>query len=140
MPACGIMVKKRKGCRPLDLMRMTEEKIRRAYEEGQFENLPGYGKPLPKDPLSGVPEDLRMAYRILQNAGFSPEEANLKKELLSIEDLIKQSENEMEKEGLQKKLSEKLLAYNQMLSKKRIKTNSAMFKNYQDKIEKRLFD
>jgi hypothetical protein len=119
---------------------MTEDKIRKAYEEGQFENLPGYGKPLPKDPLSGVPEDLRMAYRILQNAGFSPEEANLKKELLSIEDLIKQSENEMEKEGLQKKLSEKLLAYNQMLSKKRIKTNSAIFKNYQDKIEKKLFD
>ncbi|SHF39651.1 protein of unknown function [Heyndrickxia coagulans DSM 1 = ATCC 7050] len=132
--------KKAKGVPTLDFMRMTEEKIRRAYEEGQFENLPGYGKPLPKDPLSGVPEDLRMAYRILQNAGFSPEEANLKKELLSIEDLIKQSENEMEKEGLQKKLSEKLLAYNQMLSKKRIKTNSAMFKNYQDKIEKRLFD
>ncbi|AWP38133.1 DUF1992 domain-containing protein [Heyndrickxia coagulans] len=124
----------------MDFIRMTEDKIRKAYEEGQFENLPGYGKPLPKDPLSSVPEDLRMAYRILQNAGFSPEEANLKKELLSIEDLIKQSENEIEKEGLQKKLSEKLLAYNQMLSKKRIKTNSAIFKNYQDKIEKKLFD
>ncbi|GER68474.1 hypothetical protein BpJC4_29450 [Weizmannia acidilactici] len=124
----------------MDFTRITEEKIRKAYEEEKFENLPGFGKPLPKDPLSGVPEELRMAYHILQNAGFSPEEANLKKELMTIENLIKQSENELEKEGLEKKLSEKLLTYNRLLSKKRIKTNSAIFKNYREKIEKKLFD
>ncbi|WP_018663831.1 DUF1992 domain-containing protein [Heyndrickxia acidiproducens] len=124
----------------MDFMRIAEERIRKAYKDGEFDHLPGYGKPLPKDITSGVPDELKMAYHIMKNAGFSPEEANLKKELMTIDDLIKQSENELEKEELKKKLNEKMLTYNQLLSKKRIKTNAAVFKNYQQKIEKKLFD
>ncbi len=119
---------------------ISEDKIRKAYENGEFDNLPGKGKPLPPDKLKGIPDDLKMAYRVLHNAGFSPEEMNAKKELMTIEDLIRHSEDELETEELKKQLSEKLLKYNSMLSKKGIKTNSSVFKRYEHKIEKRFFD
>lgn len=80
-----------------------------------------------------------MAYRVLKNAGFSPEEMDVKKEIMSIEDLIRHSEDELESEELKKKLNEKLLKYNGLLAKKGIKTNSSVFKKYQQKIEKRFF-
>ncbi|MFS0645992.1 DUF1992 domain-containing protein [Siminovitchia sp. 179-K 8D1 HS] len=119
--------------------RISEEKIRKAYEEGEFDRLPGFGKPLREDDLEGIPKELRMAYRVLKNAGFSPEEMDVKKEIMSIEDLIRHSEDELESEELKKKLNEKLLKYNGLLAKKGIKTNSSVFKKYQQKIEKRFF-
>ncbi|MBP1917084.1 hypothetical protein J2Z23_004069 [Lederbergia galactosidilyticus] len=114
---------------------MTEEKIRKAYEEGAFDHLPGAGKPLPPDPLKGIPDDLKMAYRMMKNAGFSPDEMDVKKEIMSIEDLIRHSENKMEKEDLGNQLNQKLLEYNRLMSKKRKKTNSSVFRKYQDEIE-----
>jgi hypothetical protein len=54
---------------------LAEQKISEAVSRGEFDHLPGAGKPLDleDDPL--VPEDLRVAYRILKNAGFSAGEA-----------------------------------------------------------------
>ena len=121
----------------MDFFRLSEERIKQAQKNGEFDNLPGMGKPLPKDDLAGVPEELRMVYRLMKNAGYSPEEANLKQELMTIEDLIKHAKDETEKEGLKNQLTQKLLNYNQMLSKKRINTNSSVFKNYEQKIEKK---
>jgi len=53
---------------------IAERKIAEAAAQGEFDNLPGAGKPLDleEDPL--VPEDQRMANRILRNAGFAPRE------------------------------------------------------------------
>lgn len=116
---------------------ISEEKIRKAYEEGEFDRLPGFGKPLPDENLEGIPKELRMAYRVMKNAGFSPQDMEIKKELMTIEDLIRRSEDELEIEQLKKKLNEKLLNYNSLLAKKRIKTNSSVFKKYEQKIEKR---
>lgn len=119
--------------------RLSEERIRKAYEEGEFEQLPGLGKPLPKDSLEGIPEELKMAYRLMKNAGFTPDEMTIKNEMLTIEDLIRRSEDELEKEELRKKLNAKLLQYNGLLAKKRVKTNSSVFKQYENKIEKKFF-
>lgn len=118
---------------------ISEEKIRKAYEEGEFDELPSFGKPLPEENLEGIPKELRMAYRVMKNAGFSPDEMDVKKELMTIEDLIRRSEDELEIEQLRKKLNEKLLNYNSLLAKKRIKTNSSVFKKYEHKIEKKFF-
>ena len=48
-------------------------------DNGAFEGLSGFGKPLPKDDAAHVPEELRMGYRIMKNAGFAGEETALKK-------------------------------------------------------------
>ncbi|HYK72215.1 MAG TPA: DUF1992 domain-containing protein [Pseudoneobacillus sp.] len=118
---------------------IAEQQIKKAYENGEFDNLPGLGKPLDLEDLSGVPEDLRMAYRLLKNAGYSPEENKLKQEMMSIEGLIRNCEDPVEKDKLQKNLNEKLLRFNQAMSKRGVKTNSSLFKNYEQKIEKKLF-
>ena len=58
----------------LTLELIAERKIAEAAAQGEFDALPGAGKPLDleEDPL--VPEDQRMANRILRNAGFAPRE------------------------------------------------------------------
>ncbi len=118
---------------------LSEERIKKAYKNGEFDNLPGYGKPLPPDDSSSVPENLRMAYRIMKNAGFTEEENQVKKEMMTIEDLMKKCEDQEEKKVLQKKLNEKMLRYNSMMSKRRQNTNSSLFKNYEEKINNKLF-
>ena len=49
-----------------------DEQIRRAQEQGQFENLPGRGKPLDlvPNPHAG---DWELAFKILRDAGCAPE-------------------------------------------------------------------
>ncbi len=43
--------------------------IRKAIEEGQFDNLPGHGRPLNLHEDSHTPYELRGAYRIMRQAG-----------------------------------------------------------------------
>jgi len=64
---------------------LAEERILAAMQRGDFEDLPGTGKPLPDEDLSMVPEELRMAYRILKNAGFAPPEMDLRRQINRLE-------------------------------------------------------
>lgn len=49
----------------------VERTIRQAIEEGQFEDLPGKGKPLKLDQNPYEDPEWRLAYRVLRNGGFS---------------------------------------------------------------------
>lgn len=51
---------------------LVERRIRDAMRRGEFDGLPGEGSPLPPEDDALVPEDLRVAWRILKNAGFVP--------------------------------------------------------------------
>lgn len=68
----------------------AERKILEAQRKGEFDNLPGAGSPLTLDDDSGVPKELRMAYRILKNAGYVPAELQDRKEALDLQLLLKQ--------------------------------------------------
>ncbi|MDR2140744.1 MAG: DUF1992 domain-containing protein [Deltaproteobacteria bacterium] len=50
---------------------VAERKIQEAMAEGQFDNLPGRGQPQNLEDLSGLPEDLRLAYIVLKNSGYT---------------------------------------------------------------------
>ena len=52
---------------------LVDARIEEARLRGEFDNLPGAGKPLPEEDMS-VPEELRLAHRILKNAGVLPPE------------------------------------------------------------------
>ena len=56
------------------LEHIAERKIVAAIERGELSDLPGQGAPLALDDDALIPETLRMAYRILRNAGFVPPE------------------------------------------------------------------
>ena len=68
--------------------RLVEERIRRAQQEGAFENLPGSGKPLRLEAEQDVPAELRLAYKILKNARCLPPEVELRREILSLQSLL----------------------------------------------------
>lgn len=68
---------------------IVEERIKKAQQNGEFDDLPGSGKPLNLDADQHIPEDLRLPYKILKNADCLPEEVALKKEILRTEDLLR---------------------------------------------------
>ena len=67
---------------------IAEKKIAEAIARGELDDLPGAGKPLELDDDANVPEDLRVAYRILKNAGFAPPEVESLREIGELERLV----------------------------------------------------
>ena len=67
---------------------VIEAKIAEAQRDGAFDDLPGAGKPLALGDDRLVPEELRMACRILKNAGFVPPEIEDRKEAANLRQLI----------------------------------------------------
>ena len=51
---------------------LTEKSIREAIEKGDFDNLPGKGRPLDLSENPFEDPDLRTVHRLLRNAGFAP--------------------------------------------------------------------
>ena len=76
---------------------IAEERIQAAVRNGEFDNLPGAGKPLDltEDPL--IPEDLRLAYRILRNSGYVPPEIEARKEAANLRLLIRAATDDGER-------------------------------------------
>jgi hypothetical protein len=66
---------------------LVEQKLLEAVSRGEFDDLPGAGRPLDLDDDPLVPEDLRLAYRILKNAGFVPPEVQTLNEIAALERL-----------------------------------------------------
>lgn len=93
---------------------IAEERIREAMEKGLFDNLPGSGRPLKLDDDSRVPEDLRVAYRILKNSGHLPPELELRKEIVTLQRLIEGLEEGEERRKRLKELNLKILRFNIM--------------------------
>ncbi|MBO9451502.1 DUF1992 domain-containing protein [Tropicibacter sp. R16_0] len=61
---------------------LIERQIKKAQAEGQLDNLPGAGKPLPdRSGEAGGDAALNTAHRIMAQAGVLPEEFKIKKEL-----------------------------------------------------------
>jgi hypothetical protein len=54
---------------------LIEQRIREATARGEFDDLPGAGQPMQLDDDLLVPEEVRVAHRILKNAGYVPPEA-----------------------------------------------------------------
>ena len=70
------------------LSNIVEERIQEAQREGLFDNLPGKGKPLKLDDDSGIPEDLRLTFKILKNSNCLPVEMELRKEIFNLRQLL----------------------------------------------------
>ncbi len=68
---------------------LAEQRIQKAIEEGRLDLPHWRNRPLPAEEDNGfVPEDLKMAYKILRNAGFVPPELEVRREIERTEDLL----------------------------------------------------
>jgi hypothetical protein len=52
--------------------RLIEIRIQEAITRGEFDDLPGKGKPLQLDNIAEVEEGMRLAFHILKNANIGP--------------------------------------------------------------------
>ena len=114
--------------------RIVEERIRKAQRKGDFENLPGAGKPLKLQDDSHIAEDLRLAHKILKNADCLPPEIEIKKEIQQTEDLLAGMQSTSEKYRALKKLNYLIMKLNT------IRQKSVVFEEpqYSDKLIERL--
>ena len=96
--------------------KIVEERIRRAIEKGEFDDLSGAGEPLALEDDSSVPEELRLAYKILKNAECLPPEVELKKDIEKTEDLLAAMPETADKYQALKKLNFLILKLNAMRS------------------------
>ena len=92
--------------------KIVEERILDAQRKWEFDNLPGAGKPLDLEESGSVPEDLRIAYKILKNADYIPPELELKKEIRKTEELLAGMEDTAEKYRVLKKLNYMIMKVN----------------------------
>ncbi len=85
--------------------KLVEERIKKAQKDGLFDNLEGARKPLNLDDMN-VSDDLRLAHKILKNAGFLPPEVELKKKITHTEQLLETAEiDSPQRVKIQKKLN-----------------------------------
>jgi hypothetical protein len=94
--------------------KIIEKRIKEAEERGEFENLPGRGRPLKLDDDSRIPADLRLAYKILKNADCLPPEIELQKEIRKMEDMLKNIPDEKERYLQIKRINFKIMKLNMM--------------------------
>jgi hypothetical protein len=94
--------------------KIVEERIREAQKNGEFDDLPGRGKPLSLEDESHIPEDLRIAYKILKNADCLPPEILEKKEIHQMEELLATIPDEKERYKLIKKINYRIMKLNMM--------------------------
>jgi hypothetical protein len=67
---------------------LAEQRIADALARGELDNLPGAGKPLEFDDDPFVSPEQRMINRILKNAGFTPREVLLRREVAELRQKI----------------------------------------------------
>lgn len=117
--------------------RIAEERIKEAIERGELNNLPGAGKPLEIEDLSHVPEELRVGYLMMKNAGFVPEEVHLAKETVALQDLLRMARSDGERAEIRKKLTEKQLRLRLMMEQRGWQEGGAWL-DYGDRIAARI--
>lgn len=103
----------------LALQRLAESKIRAAMERGEFDDLPGRGKPLVLEDLSGVPAELRMGFKLLRNAGCLPPELEARREAARLGALLATTGDPEERRRLSSLRAEAELRYRLLAERRR---------------------
>lgn len=103
----------------MDFEKLVEAIIKEAQERGDFDNLPGKGKPIDLSAYFDTPEDVRMAYSILKNAGMTSREADLLKEIAELKQVHAAMLDEEKKKKLQKEIEQKQIEFSLMMERQR---------------------
>ncbi|MEX2525872.1 MAG: DnaJ family domain-containing protein [Gammaproteobacteria bacterium] len=114
---------------------LVEARIQEALERGDFENLPDAGRRLDLEDDPFIPEDMRLACRILKNAGYIPPEMELRRDVSSVESELANSEDAASRRRSLKKLE---LLYMKMDESRQRQANLALQQEYYDRILSRL--
>ncbi len=115
--------------------KIAERRIMEAIAKGEFDDLEGKGRPIVFEDETWIPEDLRMAYRFLKNAGCVPPELEMRKEVINMCELLNTIDDDKERLKKIRELNFKLLKLN--LTRKR-PLNFEDFPEYEAKMVDKL--
>jgi hypothetical protein len=101
--------------------RIAENRIQEAVENGEFDHLPGKGKPLDLDAYFATPAEMRPAHSVMKNAKFVPEELQLFGEAEALKEQIEGCADEAERARLRRLREEKLLKFNLLAERRKAK-------------------
>lgn len=91
---------------------LVERRIQESIANGDLDDLPGRGKPVKFEDDRNVPEDLRLAYKILKNANCLPPEAELRKDIRHMKDMLDSIPDENEKLAQIRRINYKVMKLN----------------------------
>jgi hypothetical protein len=115
-----------------------EEKIKKSIEDGDFDDLPGMGKPLDlKDELPGLSPELKIVYKTLKNAGYIPENDDKNQNSITFQALVHSATDGMYEEMVKGEF-QKRLEFGEFVKKKKLHGNPK-FSTYAKKIYSKLF-
>jgi hypothetical protein len=87
---------------------VLDAQVRAARERGEFDQLPGHGKPLQLDDLDHLPSEQRLAALVMRSMREVPVALSLVREIRSLRKTINQSQCDQERERLLALLQNKL--------------------------------
>jgi len=99
--------------------KIVESIIQEAIARGEFENLPGQGKPLDLAEYFNTPEDVRVAQAMLKNAGMVSAEIELLQEIAALKESLDSTSDESGKDKIRKLLTDKQLRFNLQLERRK---------------------
>jgi len=102
---------------PLD--RLAEQKLAAAIAAGELDALPGFGRPLELEDLARVDPELRGGYLLLKGAGCLPEEMELRRELLTLGDLLRACEDDETRAALEARRRSLALRHELLMERRR---------------------
>ncbi len=99
--------------------RIVEALIKEAQERGEFDNLPGKGKPIDLSAYFETPEEVRLAQSVLKNAGMTSPEVQLLKEIAELRQLLEAVTDETKKQEIRKRIEQKQMEFNLMMERQK---------------------
>jgi hypothetical protein len=99
--------------------RIVEALIQGAMERGEFDNLPGKGKPIDLTEYFETPEEVRIAYSVLKNAGITSREVDLLKEIAELKQMLAAVLDEQKKQGIMKQIGQKQLEFSLLMEQQK---------------------
>ena len=88
---------------------IAEQRIREAMDRGFFDNSPYRGRPVRLEENESIAPELRMAFKVLKDAGCLPPEVELRREIASLYELLDTIAEGEERKRLRRELADRCL-------------------------------
>ena len=103
----------------MSIEKAVEAIIREAQERGDFDNLKGKGQPIDLNAYFETPEDLRLAYSALKNAGVVSAEVELLQEIAALKERLTITYEESQHGHIKKLIQDKQMQFNIMMERQK---------------------
>jgi hypothetical protein len=99
--------------------RLAEQIIQEAMARGEFDDLPGRGKPVDLSTYFDTPADVRAAYALLKNAGMVPQEVELLQEIASLKEQMASARSQEQNQKLFRRMQELQVQFAVMIERRK---------------------